>query len=58
MAKSWHDKGEQDESAGKDNPPHNINNLDRLIYSEHTIEKMEKDNDNYKSGQDNAKKNK
>ena len=41
---------------GKYEPPHSITPLDHLIHSDHTIDKMEKDNDEYDAGYSNARK--
>lgn len=58
MSSNYHNKGQEDAAKGKNNPPHSINNVDRMVYDKHTIDKMERHNKQYEKGQDNAKKNK
>ena len=56
--KNYHNKGEQDASAGKYDPPHNINAFDILIHDKNFIDKMVEDNKDYEAGRDNYEKQK
>jgi hypothetical protein len=55
MSKDHHAEGEKDGAQGQYNPPHSITPLDTFIHNEHTLDKLEKDNDNYDSGYKNAR---
>jgi hypothetical protein len=47
MSKDHHAEGQKDFTEGKYEPPHSITPLDHVIQSEHTLEEMQKDNDQY-----------
>lgn len=53
-----HDAGQSDASKGQNNPPHSIGAWDRMIYPDYAIKNMERENDAYNKGQDNARKDK
>ncbi len=55
MSKDHHADGQRDFTEGKYEPPHSITPLDHLIHSDHTIDKMQKDNDAYDAGYDSAR---
>jgi hypothetical protein len=55
MSRDHHSHGEKDGAGGKYDPPHSITPIDTLIHSEHTLEKLEEDNDQYDAGYDNAR---
>ncbi len=54
--KDHHAEGEKDGARNKYDPPHNITPLDHVVQSEHTIDKMIKDNKEYDAGYKNARK--
>ena len=58
MSKDHNAGGQKDSSQGKYNPPHSITPLDQAVHSKHTLDKMEKDNDQYDAGYKNAQKQK
>jgi|HubBroStandDraft_6_1064221.scaffolds.fasta_scaffold549519_3 hypothetical protein len=55
MSKDHHADGQKDFTEAKYEPPHRITPLDHLIHSDHTIDKMQKDNDEYDAGYSNAR---
>jgi hypothetical protein len=54
MSKDHHSEGEKDGASGKYDPPHSITPLDTFVYSDHTLEKLQQDNEQYDAGYDNA----
>lgn len=56
MSKDHHAEGQKDYKEGNYEPPHNITPLDHFIYSEHDVDKMQEDNDQYDAGYSNARK--
>lgn len=58
MAKDHHSEGQKDAVKGKYDPPHSITPLDHVIHSDHTLDKLQSDNDQYDAGYKNAKKQK
>jgi hypothetical protein len=58
MSTDHHESGQKDGSHGKYDPPHSITPLDQVVHDQHTLDKMQKDNNEYKSGYDNARKQK
>jgi len=55
MSKDPHADGQKDYGKGEYNPPHSITPLDHLIHSDHTVEKMQEENDQYDDGYSNAR---
>jgi hypothetical protein len=58
MSKDHHADGQQDYEEGKYKPPHSITPLDHAVHNDRTLDKMQKDNDEYDAGYDNARKQK
>ena len=56
MPKDHHADGQHDQNDGKYNPPHSITPLDQVVHDDHTLDKMQKDNDEYDAGYDNARR--
>jgi hypothetical protein len=52
MGRDYDSEGENDGAQGEYNPPHSISNLDRAIYDDHAIDKMQEHNDQHGSGHD------
>ena len=50
--------GKKDAADGKYDPPHSITPLDTLIQSDHTLDKLQRDNEQYNDGYKNAQKQK
>lgn len=58
MSKDHHADGQKDAVKGEYNPPHSITPLDHLIHSDHTLDELQSDNDQYDDGYKNANKQK
>jgi hypothetical protein len=58
MSKDHHAEGQKDAADGKYDPPHSITPLDTLIHSDHTLDKLQQDNEQYDAGYKNAQKQK
>jgi hypothetical protein len=58
MSKDHHADGQHDYRDGTYNPPHTITPIDHFVHSEHTIDELVKDNEEYDSGYSNARNNK
>lgn len=55
MGKDHHAKGQHDYGKGEYNPPHSITPLDSAVHSEHTLNEMQDNNDQYDAGYSNAR---
>ena len=55
MSKDHHAQGQKDCVEGKYNPPHSITPLDHIVYDDHTLDQLQKDNDEYDAGYKNAR---
>lgn len=55
MSKDPHADGQKDFTQGKYDPPHTVTPVDYVIHSEHTLEKMQEENDQYDAGYGNAR---
>ena len=55
MSKDHHSDGQKDYKDGQYNPPHSITPIDQAVHSEHTLDKLQKDNDEYDAGYKNAR---
>lgn len=58
MSKDHHAEGQKDFVEGKYDPPHSITPLDDVVYDDETLDKLQKDNEEYDAGYDNARKQK
>jgi hypothetical protein len=56
MSKDHHAEGEKDGARGEYSPPHSITPIDTAIHNDHTLEKLQSDNEKYDAGYDNARK--
>ena len=56
--KDHHAEGQKDYVKGEYNPPHSITPIDHVVHDDRTLDKMQKDNDHYDAGYDNARDNK
>jgi hypothetical protein len=54
MSKDPNTDGQKDFTEGKYDPLHYITPVDYAIHSEHTLEKMQEEDDHYDSGYNNA----
>jgi hypothetical protein len=55
MSQDHHSDGQKDFTQGKYDPPHSVTPLDYIIHSDHTLKKMEEDNNKYDAGYSNAR---
>jgi hypothetical protein len=55
MGRDHHSDGQKDFGEGKYDAPHSITPLDTVVHSDHTLEKMQEDNDQYDAGYSNAR---
>jgi hypothetical protein len=55
MSRDHHADGQKDGARGDYNPPHSITPIDTFVHSDHTLEKLEDDNDQYDAGYSNAR---
>lgn len=51
-----HDDGQSDASEGKYNRPHNITIIDDIVLSRNEVKQMHEDNQAYRDGYENGKK--